>query len=142
MASVGVGLLVAAGSASAGEAEMKYRQSVMKALGGHTSALAAIVKNEVDYADDAGAHAAGIARLANILPHVFPEGSGGPDSDSLPAVWDKPEAFDRAMQEFETAATDLARAAEKDPAPEALAPAFSQVAKSCKGCHDDFRKKD
>lgn len=137
-----VGLCAGAGLASADEDQMKYRHSVMKAIGGHTSALAAIVKGEVDYADDVGVHVAGIDRLASIAPHVFPEGSGGPDSDTLPAVWEKPEAFDRAMKDFEVAAANLARAAEQNSDPDALAPALGQLAKSCKGCHDEFRKKD
>lgn len=133
-------MAMGATTVSADEAMFKYRESVMKAVGGHTSAIAAIVKNEVPFNDDLKAHAVALDGLAKMTGHIFPEGSAVGKSEALPAIWEKPEAFKKAVVAFETAAADLAVAA--DGGPKAAAPALGALAKSCKGCHDDFRKKD
>ena len=56
------------------EVEAKYRQSVMKSIGGHMASMGAILKNQV-HMDDLVVHANGLAGLAGIAPEVFPEGS-------------------------------------------------------------------
>jgi cytochrome c556 len=117
-----------------------YRESIMESIGGHTSALAAIVKGEVPYSQDAPLHARAIEPLAKIAPHIFPPDSRTGDTKALPAIWEQPEKFQKALTAFETAAADLAKAA--DQPPRELAGPLSALAKTCKGCHDDFRKKD
>lgn len=124
---------------TADEAVHKYRESVMKAVGGHTTALAAIVKNEVPFDGDLKAHAVALNQLVPMTDHIFPEGSGGGETEALPAIWERPEDFKKAVRAFQTAAADLAAAA--DGGPKAAAPALGALAKSCKSCHDDFRKK-
>ncbi len=59
---------------------------------------------------------------------------------ALPAIWEQPEKFQKAQAAFDTAAADLAKAA--DSPPRELAAPLSALVKACKGCHDDFRKKD
>ncbi len=125
--------------ASADEAMFKYRQSVMEAVGGHTTAIAAIVKNEVPLAEDLKAHAIALNSLAKMTGHIFPEGSTTDKSEALPAIWEKPEKFKKAVTAFQTAAADLVVAV--DGGPKAAAPAVGALVKSCKSCHDDFRKK-
>lgn len=132
-------VLAAATTATAEEAIQAYRESVMMAVGGHTTALAAIVKNEVAFEGDLVAHAMALDRLAKMTDHIFPKGSGGGDSESLPAIWDQPEKFKKAIRSFQDAASDLAAVA--GDGPKAAAPAVGALAKSCKSCHDDFRKK-
>jgi len=117
----------------------EYRESVMKAVGGHTSAIAAIVKNEVPFTDDFKAHVAALNDLAPMTDHIFPEGSAGDHGDALPAIWERPEDFRKAVEAFKEAAADLSAVA--DQGPKAATPAFGALVKTCKGCHDDFRKK-
>jgi len=131
-------VMLIAGAASADEGAIKHRQAVMKAIGGHTGAVAAIVKRQVPFTDDAKVHADALADLSQIVPRIFPEGSVG-DSGTLPAVWDKPDEFKAAVAEFQTAAAGLAKAAVEGPS--AVPAALGALGKSCKGCHDDFRKK-
>ena len=133
-------MLVAAGSVSADEAVVKYRQSVYKAIGGHTAALAAIVKREVDFTQDAQAHAIALGQLAPMTKHVFPAGSDTGKTDALPAIWEKPERFAERSDAFIVAATKLAEAAEAGDM-KAIGPALGEVGKTCKACHDEFRKK-
>jgi cytochrome c556 len=133
-------LLLSPQAARADQALIDYRQAVMHSIGGHTSALAAIVKGEVPFTQDAPLHASSIAPLAKIAPHVFPPESKTGKTEALPAIWEQPEKFQKALTAFQTAAADLARAA--DQPPRELAGPLSALSKACKGCHDDFRKKD
>ena len=55
---------------------IKYRQSVLKAIGGHTGAIVAVVKGEVSYVGDVAAHARAIHEMSKLLPGLFPEGTG------------------------------------------------------------------
>lgn len=129
-----------AGVAHADESMIKYRQSVMKAIGGHTAASAAIVKGDVPFKDDLAAHARAIAELSQIAEHIFPEDSADGDTKALPAIWEQPDKFQERQEAFRTAAADFADAAGNDP--KAAAAALGDLGKACKACHDDFRKED
>jgi len=124
----------------ADQAVIDYREAVMESIGGHTSALAAIVKGQVPFTQDAAVHARAIEPLAKMASHIFPPDSQTGKTEALPAIWEQPEKFQKALAAFETAAADLAKAA--DSAPRELAGPLSALTKACKGCHDDFRKKD
>ena len=131
---------VAAAPAFSDEATIKYRQSIYKSIGGHMGALAAIVKGEVPFTDDVGAHAQGLADLAQIAGHVFPEGSDkGAETEALPVIWEKPDEFKKRVADFQAAAANLASVAKSEP--KGVAPAVGALGKTCKACHDDFRKK-
>ena len=124
----------------ADQALIDYRAAVMESIGGHTSALVAIVKGNVPYTEDAAVHARAIEPLAKMAGHIFPEDSKTGKTEALPAIWEQPEKFKKALAAFQTAANDLAKVADAQPGD--LAAAVSVLAKACKGCHDDFRKKD
>jgi cytochrome c556 len=130
-------VVLAAGTAAADEGMIAYRQSVMKANGGHIGAVVTIIKGEVPFTDDLKVHTQALAELAIIAGHVFPEGSG--KTRALPAIWEKPDAFKKAYEAYQTAAANLAKTAETDP--KAVPAAVGALGKACKGCHDDFRKK-
>ena len=132
-------VVLVAGSAAADEGMIKYRQSVMKANGGHLTAVVTIIKGQVPFTDDLKGHTHALAELATIAGKVFPEGSGKGETDALPAIWEKPEDFKKAYMAFQTAAAALAKTAETDP--KAVPAAVGALGKACKGCHDDFRKK-
>jgi cytochrome c556 len=92
----------------------------------------------VPFTDDLKVHTQALAELAIIAGHVFPEGSGTGETRALPAIWEKPDAFKKAYEAYQTAAANLAKTAETDP--KAVGAAVGALGKSCKGCHDDFRK--
>lgn len=136
----GVIAAAVAGSAFASENDIKYRQSVMKAVGGHTTAIAAILKNEVPHKGDLKAHARGLAELARIAGHVFPEGSDFGETSAKPDIWKKPAEFKKVLTAFQTEAAAFAKAAEGSDN-KAVAGAFGALTKTCKDCHDTFREK-
>ena len=133
-----VGMLMSSAAVADGEAEYKYREGVMKTVGGHMSSLAGILRGNV-HMDDLKFHANGIAGLANIVPNVFPKGSGTSKSEALPAIWSNADEFKMAMDKFVKAANGIAKAADSGEMSQ-IGPAMKSLGQSCKGCHDDFRE--
>ncbi len=119
-------------------ADIAYRQGVMKTVGGHMAAIGAILRFQV-HPEDLALHANGMATIANVVPGVFPAGSGEGKTEALPEIWSKPDEFKQAMDKFVDAARGMAAAANgADPA--AIGSAVRSLGQSCKGCHDNFRE--
>jgi cytochrome c556 len=132
-------VLVSAHAGHTAEGIIGYRAAVMEAIGGHTQALGAIIKKDVAFSEDARLHAQALAALAPLTGKIFPAGSDKGETDALPAIWEKPDAFRKEVAAFEAAAAALGKVADATPA--AMASEFSALLKSCKSCHDSFRKK-
>lgn len=134
------GFALSAGSASAGEADIKYRQAVMKALGGHMGAAVAIVKGAVDNKSHLTEHANAIAGIGRMTGDVFPKGSDmGAETRALPVIWEKPDDFAKVVAAFATASDNFAKAANSGDMG-AVGAALGELGKSCGGCHKPFRK--
>lgn len=120
--------------------DIKYRQTNMDALGAHMGALAAIAKGQVSYTSHMAAHADAIAAIGKFLPDLFPEGSDMGKTRALPAIWEQPDKFAKAVKAFQTQSAKLAEvAASGDRA--ALGAQLGEVGKTCGGCHKPFREK-
>ena len=118
------------------EGAAAYRVHVMEAIGGHTQAFFDILKGDVQHKAHLSVHADALADLAAFTATLFPEGSGGADTDSLPAIWENPEDFAMKASAFEQAAANLAEVVAADGA---AGPAAQRLGQACKGCHDDYR---
>ncbi len=130
-----------AGSAFAAEdSTVKYRKSVMKALGGHMGATASIVKGEVGARHHLVAHAAAMSSIARMAGELFPKGSDKGDTRALPAIWEQPQDFAKTVQALEATTGGLVAAARSGDGNE-IKNAFAALGKSCGGCHKKFRKK-
>ncbi len=130
---------VAAGQAQLAGADgnIQYRQNVMRALGGHTSAMALIVTGEGGKERDLSLHAGAVASLARLVPSLFPEGSDAGRTNALQDIWLEPARFRQQLREFEQGVSDLGRsvaAGRKE-----FARAFQGLAAACKGCHDQYK---
>lgn len=90
------------------------------------------------------ASAAKINELAPKVATWFPVGSGvevAPKSLALPAIWEKPGDFQQAASKLVDQAGKFNTMAQAgDPA--AVGPAMKELGGACKGCHDQFKKKD
>ena len=126
-------------AAMAQDNAVEYRKHTMHAVGGHMQALVAIAKGEVDHKDHLPVHVASLAALSGIAPDLFGADSRGGDTDALPKIWDEPEAFKKALDAFRTAAQDL-DAIVKSGNMTNFGAGLGALGKSCKGCHDDFKK--
>jgi cytochrome c556 len=134
----GAATLPAFGAATG--AAVKYREAVMTAQGGHMSALAGLVNGDVDHKTHVLPHAEAVVNTAKMVSALFPAGSDKGETNALPAIWEKPAEFQKAVKALETAAPKLGAAAKSGDAA-ALKAAFGEVGKACKGCHDNFRMK-
>ena len=133
-------LLVASSAMADAEAEIKYRQSVLKSVGGHMGAFSAILRGGV-HSEDFQFHADSMARLAKIVPTIFPPGSGEGKTDALPEIWEDSADFKEKVAAFVTAADNIASVAAGDDM-RAKGGAVQQLGRSCKGCHDNYRHSD
>ncbi len=123
--------------ATADDDAIKYRQAIFKAIGGHMTALVGIVRQEVPHGDDRAVHAAGMAGLAPLTHHIFPEGSGAGRTDALPAIWSDASGFADRRQAFIDAANGLNAVA--DGSMRDFVGAFQRLGQSCQGCHENYR---
>ncbi len=134
----GAAVLVTALPCAASQGDIDYRHHTMEAIGGHMQSLFDILRGKVDHSDHLSVHATALASLAEITPTLFPAGSGGDDTDALPAIWENPEDFAERLDAFKEAGAGLRAAAESGGDVRAAA---QQLGQACKGCHDNYRKK-
>ncbi len=120
---------------------IKYRQAVMKAIGGHTGAASQIIRGKVAPEGHLLMHALALAELNRNLAKLFPEGSDFGETRAKAEIWDEWAKFEQAAQASEKAAADFSAAAAGGDTRQ-IANAFKAVGKGCKGCHKDFREKD
>ena len=141
-AGLALGLAGQALAADSSENLVKYRKNVMKAIGGHTGAIAAVVKGEVSYGAHVANHARGIKDMSLIVPDIFPANSGPmdyADTRALPKIWEEPAKFKQAVSAFQSAAAKFADIAEGGDR-QAIADGLGALGKACGGCHKPFRK--
>ena len=121
----------------ASEDAIKYRQGVMKAIGGTMGSMGAILKGKAPQKHgEPLSHA--MWQLSKTVKDLFPEDSDFGITRAKPEIWQKPAEFRAALAAFENAALNLSKEAHsKDPA--AFASAFKALGKSCGGCHKPFR---
>jgi len=136
------GALASGAAATAAEPEdiIKYRQSVMKSVGGHMGALTQIVRGKVEYPDDAQYHAQSIARSMKTAQSLFPADSDFGETRALDAIWSKPDDFKKVAERAALAADELAQAYSNRTAD--IAEKFKALGEACKACHKDFREEE
>jgi cytochrome c556 len=136
-------LIAVFSSANAAEPEnyIKYRQLVMKAIGGHMGASTQIVRGKVSPEGDLAMHATALAQLTSNLTRLFPEGSDFGETEAKPEIWDNWDKFEQAAGKAKQATAAFAEAVASGDAATIKA-THQDVGKACKGCHEDFRQKD
>lgn len=117
---------------------IKYRKSVMDAIGAHMGATSQILRAQVAYTH-LQQHADGLAAMLAIAGDIFPAASSEGDTNALPAIWEKPTEFAAAIKKAQDAATAY-RSAVSGGDSAAIGNAMRALGGACKGCHDDFRK--
>jgi cytochrome c556 len=140
LAGVALALASAASAAADPEEVIKYRQGSMKALGGHMTALAQMVRGKVDYPARIEGHAQALAALSRDIPALFPEGTDFGETDARSEVWKDRARFEKVAADADKAAAGLV-AAVKAADKAAIGQAFQTVGDACKACHEDFREK-
>lgn len=141
-------LLMIATAAAAAAADdpsslVKYRQSVMKSMGAHMTAMALVVKKQVTSRAQLAAHAEAVRAVSDGLAAFFPAGTD-PDrvtTAALPAIWQRWSEFAAAAQKLQRESVKLAAVAKWADA-RAFAAQFERVGAACSECHEQFRRRD
>jgi len=143
-ATVALTAILSAGISSAAladaKSQIKHRKGVMEAIGGHFNATIATLGGPAEFQPNHKLHATSIATLAKIAPKLFPEGSGEGKTKAKAEIWQQADQFSAKMDDFVVAADALAAASMNDDMG-AYVGAIKGLGKTCKGCHDDFKKK-
>jgi len=131
--------IASAHSASTGNAEADFRIVEMKKLGMNMGAIAKVVKGEASYGPSLNDNAKGIAEIAANMAKLFPEGSGVEEARSKPEIWVDKDAFQKDIENFQAASTQLVVAVQSgDQA--MMGAALKQTGGTCGACHKQFRK--
>ena len=120
---------------------IKYRQNVMKAVGGHTGAIAAVVKGEVSFVGDVEAHARSINAMSMQLGHLFPKGTDNgafKETRALPALWEDMGKFDLAVKGLQDESAKMIEVAQGGDVA-AIGAQLQNLGKACGACHKPFR---
>lgn len=122
------------------EPTIKYRQSVMSAMGGMLGIAVGQLRDGITDGPDLDQVAATLQALSTNMPALFPEGTDFGETHAKAAVWSEREAFEKAATETEEAIDAFAMAVDGGDR-KAMLVAFKKVGDSCKSCHKDFREK-
>jgi cytochrome c556 len=121
------------------EKAVDYRQSVMTVINTHFARIGAVVKGEAPYnKDDVAKNAAVVAMLSTLPWPAF--GPGYEGGKAQPEVWSDSAKFKAAADKMQLAAANLNTAAQSGDL-ESIKKAFGATGQTCKGCHEDFKKK-
>lgn len=121
------------------EDAIKYRQSVFTVMANLFGKIGAVVKGEAPYnKDEVAKNAAVIATLSSLPWQAFGPGTEGGKAQS--EVWSDSAKFKAASEKMQLAVADLNKVAQSGDL-ENIKKAFGAASQTCKGCHDDFKKK-
>jgi len=120
---------------------VKERMRMMKSMAEATKGTAEMLKGKIPMeATWIAGKAEAIAHDATKMVGLFPNGSLKHPSEALPAIWQESTRFRALATQLEANAKVLSSASMNGDK-SAILSAFSKVAKTCKSCHSDFRKK-
>lgn len=109
-------------------------------IGAHFSRIGAMVNGKAPFDAKAAADNAAIAATLAALPFTaFGAGTDKGDTRAKPEIWAEKDKFDaggRKMQEALAALNTAARGGNLDQ----IKAAFGEAGKTCKACHDNYRK--
>ncbi len=121
------------------EKAIDYRESAFTVMNTHFGRIGAVVKGEAPYNKDELAKNAAIVAMMSTLPwQAFGPGTEG--GKAMPEVWSDNAKFKSASEKMQLAVADLNKAAQSGDL-ENIKKAFGAAGQTCKGCHDDFKKK-
>jgi cytochrome c556 len=143
LASAATVLAIGAGSAFAqfqnAEKAIEYRQSVMTIINTHFGRIGSVVKGIAPYNKDDVSKNAEIVVMMSTLPwQAFGPGTEG--GKAKPEIWSDNAKFKAAADKMQVAVANLNTAAQSGDL-ESIKKAFGAAGQTCKGCHDDFKKK-
>ena len=122
------------------EDAIKYRKAAMTVMAAHFGRVAAMANGRVPFDAKAAADNAEIATTMSRLPFAgFVDGTDKGDTKAKPEIWAEMDKFRAGATKMQDEMAKLNVAA-KGGNLDAIKAAAGEVGKSCKGCHDNYRK--
>jgi cytochrome c556 len=123
------------------ESAVEYRQSAFTLIANHMGRIKLQLDNLKPNMDVVRSSAAIVDVLKGLPFEAFVPGSSDVgDTAAKPEIWTEREKFDKLAHAMQDAVGQL-NAAAKAGDPIAVRAAFGNAGKSCKNCHDDYKKK-
>lgn len=122
------------------EDAIKYRKAAMTVMAAHFGRVAAMANGKAPFDAKVAADNAEIATSMSRLPFAgFVEGTDKGDTKAKPEIWAEMDKFRAGATKMQDEMAKLNVAA-KGGSLDAIKAAAGEVGKSCKGCHDNYRK--
>jgi cytochrome c556 len=122
------------------EDAIKYRRAVMTVMATHFGRVAGMANGKIPFDAKAAADSADIALTMSKLPFVaFLPGTDKGETKAEPKIWTEPDKFKTAAEQMQDSMVKLQVAA-KSGNLDAIKAATGDTGKSCKNCHDSYRK--
>jgi cytochrome c556 len=123
------------------EDAIKYRKSVLTVMGNHFGRIGAMANGKVPFdAKAVQANAELVATLSMLPWSAFGDDTKtGGETRAKPEIWAEMDKFKAAQTKMQDEVAKLNVAA-KTGNPDQIKAAFGDAGKSCKACHDNYRK--
>jgi cytochrome c556 len=122
------------------EDAIKYRRAVMTVMATHFGRVAAMANGKLAFDPKAAADSADIALTMSKLPFVaFIPGTDKGETKAEPKIWTEQDKFKTAAEQMQETMVKL-QAAAKSGNLDTIKAATGETGKSCKNCHDSYRK--
>ncbi|CAN5765380.1 cytochrome c [soil metagenome] len=122
------------------EDAIKYRKAAFTVMGAHFGRVAGMANGKIPFEANAAAENAEIANYMSKLPYAcFVPGSDKCDTKAEPKIWTEMDKFNAAATKMQEAMAKLDVAA-KTGNIDTIKAAAGETGKSCKACHDNYRK--
>ena len=122
------------------EDAIKYRKAALTVMATHFGRVAAMASGKAPFDPKAAAENAEVATMMSKLPFAaFVPGSDKGETKAEPRIWTEMDKFNAAAKTMQDAMARLDVAA-KGGNLDAIKAAVGETGKSCKACHDNYRK--
>ena len=140
LACAGALALPAAAQFAKPEDAVKYRKAAFTLLGASFGRMGAMANGKMPFDAGVAAADADVIAVVSKLPwSAFGPGTDKGETRALPDIWKEQAKFKDLSEKMQAEVSKLAAAA-KTGNLDNLKTAFGPAARSCKACHDDFRK--
>lgn len=122
------------------EDAVKYRKAALTVMAAHFGRIGAMANDKAPFDAKIAAENAAIVEDLSKLPWAaFGPGTDKGETRAKPEIWTDGAKFKKSSDDLVAAAAQL-NAAAKTGNLDNLKKAFGETAKTCKACHDAFRK--
>ncbi|MGD9831734.1 MAG: cytochrome c [Piscinibacter sp.] len=122
------------------EDAIKYRKGAFTVMAAHFGRVAGMAQGKIPFDAKVAAQNAEVATFMSTLPFAgFGPGTDKGETRAKPEIWAEMDKFNAGAKKMQDAMASLNVAA-KGGNLDAIKAAAGEVGKTCKGCHDEYRK--